>query len=481
MIAIIFGRAAQFLLALVMMRVATTLLSPEEMGKVSLVITTIAFFALFLVNPVGMFINRRLHAWQESGVAWHYLIRYVNYLIFVALIAGVVLLLLYISEWVSFGISIGWLLLFVCGSLFFNTINQTAIPSLNLLGDSRKFVALTVATIAASFACATLLVQMVQASAQYWLLGLLLGQTLLGVIGTRMLFVRLQKTKALHVPLTIRWRNLHGLFSFAYPVALAVGLGWIQSQGYRYLMEERLGLTELGIFVAGYGISAGLIAGFESIFATYFQPKFYKRISNDNLSEQSNAWREYAQAILPSMLITSFFIMATAPDLTKLLLGPSFRQSAQFVVWGSLAESARISTAVFGMVAHARMNTKLLLLPNLVGAAMSISLIWYLTPIYGSDGVGLGLVFSSIVTLLLTIGITKNHLAVALPLRLFVQSAIMGVVLLVMAKILSQLLDYDGSHLFSFIRLCVIGLLFLLFQYSMLLPVLRREAVISHN
>ncbi|MEE7628100.1 hypothetical protein V3O24_18190 [Methylobacter sp. Wu8] len=481
MIAIIFGRAAQFLLALVMMRVATTLLSPEEMGKVSLVITTIAFFALFLVNPVGMFINRRLHAWQESGVAWHYLIRYVNYLIFVALIAGMVLLLLYINEWVSFGISIGWLLLFVCGSLFFNTINQTAIPSLNLLGDSRKFVALTVATIAASFACATLLVQMVQASAQYWLLGLLLGQTLLGVIGTRVLFVRLQKTKALHVPLTIRWRNLHGLFSFAYPVALAVGLGWIQSQGYRYLMEERLGLTELGIFVAGYGISAGLIAGFESIFATYFQPKFYKRISNDNLSEQSNAWREYAQAILPSMLITSFFIMATAPDLTKLLLGPSFRQSAQFVVWGSLAESARISTAVFGMVAHARMNTKLLLLPNLVGAAMSISLIWYLTSIYGSDGVGLGLVFSSIVTLLLTIGITKNHLAVALPLRLFVQSAIMGVVLLVTAKILSQLLDYDGSHLFSFIRLCVIGLLFLLFQYSMLLPVLRREAVISHT
>lgn len=463
------------------MRVATTLLSPEEMGKVSLVITTIAFFALFLVNPVGMFINRRLHAWQESGVAWHYLIRYVNYLIFVALIAGMVLLLLYINEWVSFGISIGWLLLFVCGSLFFNTINQTAIPSLNLLGDSRKFVALTVATIAASFACATLLVQMVQASAQYWLLGLLLGQTLLGVIGTRVLFVRLQKTKALHVPLTIRWRNLHGLFSFAYPVALAVGLGWIQSQGYRYLMEERLGLTELGIFVAGYGISAGLIAGFESIFATYFQPKFYKRISNDNLSEQSNAWREYAQAILPSMLITSFFIMATAPDLTKLLLGPSFRQSAQFVVWGSLAESARISTAVFGMVAHARMNTKLLLLPNLVGAAMSISLIWYLTSIYGSDGVGLGLVFSSIVTLLLTIGITKNHLAVALPLRLFVQSAIMGVVLLVTAKILSQLLDYDGSHLFSFIRLCVIGLLFLLFQYSMLLPVLRREAVISHT
>jgi hypothetical protein len=41
LITIFFGRAAQFMLALAMMRVATMLLSPEEMGKASLVLTTI--------------------------------------------------------------------------------------------------------------------------------------------------------------------------------------------------------------------------------------------------------------------------------------------------------------------------------------------------------------------------------------------------------------------------------------------------------
>ncbi len=481
MVVIIFGRAIQFLLALVMMRVATTLLSPEEMGKVSLVVTTIAFFALFLVNPVGMFINRRLHAWQASGVAWHYLIRYVNYLIFVALIAGVVLLLLYISKLVGFGISIGWLLVFVCGSLFFNTINQTVIPSLNLLGDSRRFVTLTVATIAVSFMCATLLVQMVQRSAQYWLLGLLVGQTLLGVVGAWVLFISLKKTKALHVPLTIRWRNLRVLFSFAWPVAIAVGLGWIQNQSYRYLMEERLGLMELGLFVAGYGISAGLVAGFESVFTTYFQPKFYKLLSNDNVSQQTKAWQDYAQAILPSLLITSFFIVATAPDLTQLLLGSSFRQSSQFVIWGSLAESVRISISVFGMAAHARMNTKLLLIPNFVGAVISVTLVWYLIPLYGSEGVGLGLVSSFVIALLLTIRITRKHLQASLPLKLFLKSVIMGVVLLMIAKVLWQLLNYEHSYLFSVIRLSIIGLFFLLFQYVMLLPVLQREAAFSHH
>src|SRR5580698_3094950 len=62
-VGIFVGRGAQFLLALATVRVGTTLLSPAEMGRVSLVVTTTGFFIFLLVNPVGMFINRRLHSW----------------------------------------------------------------------------------------------------------------------------------------------------------------------------------------------------------------------------------------------------------------------------------------------------------------------------------------------------------------------------------------------------------------------------------
>ena len=85
------------MLALAMMRVATMLLSPEEMGKISLVLTTTAFFALFLVNPVGMFINRRIHAWKANGAARYYLTRYASYLLLVAFIASIVLTVLYLK------------------------------------------------------------------------------------------------------------------------------------------------------------------------------------------------------------------------------------------------------------------------------------------------------------------------------------------------------------------------------------------------
>lgn len=379
-----------------MMRVATTLLSPEEMGRVSLVLTTIAFFAMFLVNPVGMFINRRLHAWQASGVAQYYLIRYVGYLLLVALAAAIGLLFLYMSGVVSFGVSIGWLIFLVCCSLIFNTINQTAIPSLNLLGDSGKFVLLSVATIAVSFACATLLVKMVQPSAQYWLFGLLLGQAILGVIGAKVFFARLQKTGILYVTPDIHRLNLQTLFSFAWPVAIGAGLGWAQGQGYRYLMEGMLGLSQLGLFVAGYGISAGIIAGFESVITTYFQPRLYRDISTGDSMRWAQSWREYAVVIAPSLLLTVAFIVMLAPELTSVFLGNEFQSASEYVIWGALAETVRVLTSTYSLVAHVHMRTRWLMLPNLIGATLSMVLCVTLIPIFGAAGVGIALASSGL-------------------------------------------------------------------------------------
>lgn len=394
MIIIILGRAAQFLLALAMLRVATTLLSPEEMGRVSLVLTTTAFFAFFLISPVGMFINRRLHAWQASGVARYYLVHYVIHLLMVSIIAAIGLYLLTLQGKIEIGMSVTWLIALVCGSLFFSTINLTAIPSLNLLGDSRKFVLLSVAMAATSFACAVLMVRMAQPSAQYWLMGQLLGQTLIGVIGVKLLFARLQKPVGLHATLVIHRRHLQVLFSFAWPIAIAAGLGWIQGQGYRYLMEGQLGLAQLGLFVAGYGISAGMIAGFESVLTTYFQPRLYRDVSMGHPVRQAQAWQRYAAAMIPSLVLTVALIVLLAPEMTRIFLGAHFQSAAEYVLWGALAEAARVLVGIYSLIAHVFMRTRWLILPNLVGAALAITLCALLIPGFGAAGAGTGLVIS---------------------------------------------------------------------------------------
>lgn len=467
LITIIVGRAAQFLIALATLRVATTLLSPDEMGKVALVVTTTAFFALLLINPVGMFINRRLHAWQASGIARGYLFHYGGYIAIVAILAAVSLSLLVVSGLVEFGIPTGWLITLVCGSVIFNTINQTAIPSLNLLGNSRRFVLLTVATLIASFVTAVAIVLAVEQTAQYWLLGLILGQALFALVGARELLDQLGRNgQATKLPLLKR-QHLTGLFAFSWPVAAAAGLGWVQAQGYRYLMVDELGLAQVGLFVAGYGLSAGFIAGFESVLTAYFQPRLYRDASGASPQEQMEAWRRYAAAVIPSLVLTVGLLVVLAPDLTRLFLGQQFQNAANFVIWGALAEATRALVSVYALIAHVLMRTRWLIWPSLIGAIISIVVCSVLIPIYGADGAGIGLVTAGSITMLLMHLVLLEKVGAGVSPRKILVALALTPALLAIAMALRHWLPL--SHWMLPIVTCIItGLMFIIAQFLLL-------------
>lgn len=455
------------MLALAMMRVATMLLPPAEMGRISLVLTTTAFFALFMINPVGMFINRRLHAWQDSGVARCYLIRYAGYLLLVAIFAAAILPFLYISGVVNFGVSIAWLIFLVSGSLFFNTINQTAIPSLNMLGDSRMFVSLSVLSVAASFICAIFFVTQEQLLAQYWLFGLLVGQTILALIGCKVLFSRLKNQGISRNKSAICRSHVKVLFSFAWPVAIAAGLGWVQGQGYRYLMSEQLGLMQLGLFVAGYGVSAGILAGFESVLTTYFQPRLYQQVSSNLPGIQAEAWQRYASAVIPSLILTVALIVILAPELTRIFLGENFQSASEYVVWGALAEAARVLMGVYSLIAHVHMRTRWLIFPSAMGAVLSIVLCMLLIPGLGAEGAGVALAIAGFAVVVTMHLLFARQVGGGISTRLVLTVCFAAAVLWIMTLGMRNLLNSTGWWLI-FGVLVPVGLAYFGLQYLFL-------------
>ena len=392
MITVALGRIAQFLMALAMLRVATTLLTPEELGKVSLVITTTAFFAMFLINPVGMFINRRLHSWNTNGVAQKYLRLYGVYLLLVAITAFYALMVIINFGALHFGMASEWVLFLVCAGLVFNTINQTSIPSLNLLGQTNWFIVLTFLSTTASFAISVHLVESFEFNALNWVLGQLIGQILFAAIGTWVLFKRLRRTDEIKTSSLVSKRHIKILMNFAWPVAVAAGLGWLQNQGYRYLVESYLGLAQLGLFVAGFSISMGIMSGFESVLTTYFQPVLYKDTSQANAIEIDQAWLRYAAVITPALFSVAAFMVLLAPELTKLFLGPTFQTSAKFLIYGAIVELGRSLSGVIALKAHVRMETHRLMLPNAVGSVIAIALAFVCIPLWGLEGAGFALV-----------------------------------------------------------------------------------------
>lgn len=441
MITIIFGRMAQFLIGLLMTRVATTLLSPVEMGRVALLSSTTAFFAFFLISPVGAFINRRLHAWQSCGRAKYYLTCYLGYLLLVVFIAAIGLFFISMLGKEDFGVPFVWLIPLICGSLLFSTINLTVIPSLNLLGYSGSFMLLSIATAVVSFIFAILFVQSMQPLAQYWLSGQLLGQVLIGAIGIKVLFERFKKVVEFDTSSVIQIRHLQVLFNFAWPVAISAGLSWLQGQGYRYLIGGQLGLAELGLFVAGYGISAGVIAGFESILTTFFQPRLYRDANKNHPVTQAESWRRYAVAIIPPLILTSSFIVILAPELTRIFLGDDFQAAMEYVVWGALAEMARVLMGIYSLIAHVFMRTTWLILPNLIGAVVSIALCLYLIPVAGAVGVGLGLATSGFVVVVMMHVLLARYVDGGVPLRPILMAGICAVALWGLATISRYFLD----------------------------------------
>lgn len=469
MLLIALGRVAQFLLLFATIKVSTTLLPPAEMAKVYLVSSIVAFYAMLLLNPVGMFMNRRLHSWNADGKVQHYYNYFWIYLIVVCGFAVVSLRVFIETGWIDIHTTTGRALLLVGGSLLIATLNQVVIPGLNLLGYRGWFVALTVASVAASLIAAIIFVVEFSSSAENWIFGLLVGQLIFAAVGWKVFFAKLNVCNVLEKPTR---QHIGILFEFAWPISIAVGLGWAQTQSYRFMMESKLDLQSLGLFAAGYGIAAGLISAFESIFTAYLQPIFYKRISNENLIDQAKAWSDYSEAIIPSLLLVGFYILATTTELTRVMLGPEYLSSSEFIMWGVIAELARVGVGIYGMVAHARMKTRLLLVPSFVGACLSVALIWWLMPIYGSSGVGAGLVLSSVTAFGFIYVSTAKEFAQNFPRRMVIKSMFMGGGLVLLAEVSRWVVGESGSFATSFAKLFVVGVIFLFFQYILLRPLL---------
>jgi len=468
------ARALQFVMLLLTLRVATTLLPPAEMGKVALVTATVAFFTLLLLNPVGMFINRRMHDWDGRGQVRKYLRFFWFYLLAVAGLSILLLLMLADMGWWQPAIAILNLVVLVAASILCGTLNQATIPWLNLIGGRGGFAVLTVTTTILSLLLAIAMVKTMDPTAEVWLSGLMLGQLAAGLAGLNFFYGRLRTVdcKLLNRPPLDRQKVVR-LLTFAWPIALAVSLGWIQSQSYRFIAEQKMGLMELGLFVTGFGIAAGISAGFESVISTYFQPIFYKKVNSADKVESDGAWMEYAASVLPSMVLTAVLIFALAPELTRLLLGPAYQDTHRYVRWGALAELARMSTGVFALFAHAKMNTQTLIYPNLLGATLSVVLVWVFIDIFATNGIGLALAVSSLATLCFSVLNTSKLVCLTVtPRIIFIMLGIGGA--LISIPHLMRLIIGNASGLVAAGAVAAVtGIAFLMFQFLLLKSVLK--------
>lgn len=366
------GRVGQIFLALVSMRAMTWLLSGAEVGRVYLILSLASCFSLAFVSPVGLYINRRLHKWQDEGSV---LSHFSSYNIYIFAVSAAAIPVLYFAKsvfGVGAGIGTAGLCFTAAGFIYFGTWNSTLIPALNMLNYRVAFVALSTATLLLSFIFSVFLITAAQKSALLWLSGQIGGLFLLSIAALVYLRKKVrdgmgyQKIKG-----TITLRATGGIYKFSAPLVITSFFMWLQTQSYRVIVEKKLGAEFLGMMAVGLGIAAAIGAAVESLLQQVYYPVYYEEINTDDPQKRKLAWQKMAGIMMPLYLLVMLFVSFLASHLVTVLLDAKFRAAAFFTIFGAWIEFSRITTNLLSSVAHSEMRTDHLAKPYIYGGLIT--------------------------------------------------------------------------------------------------------------
>ncbi len=400
LVIVLAGRGLQIITALLTLRLLTWRLEQVEMGKLAIFTVLITFFALAFINPVGMYINRQLHAWNRQGTVLRHLGFACSYLI---LVSGMAALLLYVFAFLFVdlvSIPIGLLIFLVVGSLFTSSINQTIIPSLNLLGKRLEWMLFTLLSLWVGLTASVVLTG-IHADAEFWMIGQISGYLLGTGFATASFIAAVNRVHSTE-PIKSGIGQIKPVAVFAVPLAITVLLNWFQFQSFRIFFGEMESLARLGIFAAGYAVSAGIMGAFESTAGQYFAPVFYQSLDTADRDKQLQAWQRYASFVIPATILVLVFIVTLSGSLLHLLVDAKYWGAGHFVMIAALLEASRVIGNTYALAGHAIKDTSIMIIPQSVGAGCVLILMPLLMTFFGEPGFLAALVLASLCYVILT-------------------------------------------------------------------------------
>lgn len=361
------GRLIQTAMAVLTIRLLTSLLSQQEVGHQYLINSIILWFSLVLINPVGMFVNRHLHEWKENKQLYYFIKQLNKYFMFIAVFSLPIVFL--IRNYFNVGefLPAAEILIFIFLYTYFSTWFQTLISLFNLFDLQKVFVLLNIFSQGCGLLFATLFVKLIEPSAVAWLSGLLMGQSLSLIIALYLFYKKFPKNKFNTIPVATEALFTKTTFNFCYPIAITTLFMWFMNQGYRLIVERNLGAEILASIGVGLGIATSLAGVVESITTQYFYPQYYATLSNSSLEQRSKAWKILWKRTIIVYVPCCFLIVSVSNLVVRALTAASFHHVVSFIWFGAVIELFRQLSNIAYLVSHGEKKTHNTILPYMIG------------------------------------------------------------------------------------------------------------------
>lgn len=411
------GRALQALLGLAAIRVMTSTLDPGEVGRMNLVLSVITWFGMLLISPVGNYVLRKAVEWHVEGRLFAAVGGLFIYLLAVGSVGLLVLYVVQQTVGIGTPMSFGWLAWLIVGNVVLATTATMCNGLLNVVGRRTWYVVLANVTSWLGLGLAWLLTAGWARVAEYWLSGLLLGQLAL-LVGSVFLLRSITSGRSSVPPPAARAGfNVREVATFAWPLVISTGLYWIETNGYRFLLVRVTDVTTIGLLTTGLTLAIAPLTMFDNLFSEYYRPIFYRDIAFSDDATKAEAWNRYASAYFPAVLLLAAFVGAGGPFLARFLVAAPFRSVAWLASWGALFQVTIAVYAVYVVLTHAALNTRVLIRPAFVGAVTTVILVAALPRWQSLPGAGIAVCAGMLMTLLDTARILHARFPLRVPWR----------------------------------------------------------------
>lgn len=358
---LIWGRLLTAGLGLITVKAVTTYLTPLEYGQFAMLVVIQSFCGLFLVNPLGMYLNRHTHEWWEDGTLISRLGNYKWYILCVSGIGCAVGIGLSKESLLFQVIATGFALIVMVNGI---TWNSTWVPLLNMVGLRSQSVrwALLTSVFVLLF---PITICLFFPTGLGWFTGQAFGYSL-GAYFARRSFLRISLTRSIKLKnVNFDWKDI---CIYCFPLALGTGFMWIQQSGFRLIVEHYWGLASLGYLSVGLMLANQMWSLIESLAQQFLYPLFYKRIANSDVSLKSEAFSDLLNVLIPIYLILAGAFFLAAPYLLKVLASSNYADAGSFFKFGVGIEFFRVVANLISNAAHATKKTQTIVLPYAIGA-----------------------------------------------------------------------------------------------------------------
>ena len=366
---LVFGRAIQAATSLFALHLTTNLLGQEELGKVYYILSIQAFFALFLINPVGQYFNRKTNYWFQNKVVFSAYVKQSKYILYITFFSIVFLYFLRDIWNISLeNRTIALISLLIASQ----SINQTIIPLFNMLNYRGYFVVLTILTSVLSVILSLIFVKTINNTAFSWLLGIVAGNFILLVISSVMFRKKIigGSTESDN-NLEFKW-NKKDILRFSLPISVATLGMWFVNSGYRILVEKHYGLEYLSYIGVGIAIASQIFALAESLITQYFLPILYKNVEGAKSDKRVCHINSYLNKVIPIYFSLGIFFTFSIKAFLPFLVGKQYYGVIEVAIYGIWIEFSRVTTNALSIICQIENNTKLFPIPFFKGSAFTI-------------------------------------------------------------------------------------------------------------